>query len=151
MAGQAIWQYPKRSACSRQCETQEGHGELEKSLETWDQVDWILNLLFNTCAVWGKFSFSYFLLNFYEQLAPLAICSEYKHQYHMQIIVSTTYGCVEGCAPFKVSDLQTSLEIQQKNPPCNEGDKGLIPGWGTKIAHATELLILYHSKRDREP
>ena len=22
--------------------------------------------------------------------------------------------------------------------PCNAGDKGLIPGWGTKIPHATE-------------
>ena len=58
----------------------------------------------------------------------------------MYIIVSSTYGCVEGCAPFKVSDLETSLAIQQKNPPWNEGDKGLIPGWGTKIPHSAEQL-----------
>ena len=25
-----------------------------------------------------------------------------------------------------------------KNLPCNEGDVGLIPGWGTKIPHAME-------------
>ena len=23
-----------------------------------------------------------------------------------------------------------------KNPPCNAGDEGSIPGWGTKIPHA---------------
>ena len=27
-----------------------------------------------------------------------------------------------------------------KNPPCNAGDTGLIPGWGTKIPYATEQL-----------
>ena len=27
-----------------------------------------------------------------------------------------------------------------KNPPCNARDKGLIPGQGTKIPHAMELL-----------
>ena len=66
----------------------------------------------------------------------------------MYIIVSSTYGCVEGYAPFKVSDLETSLEIQQKNPPWNEGDKGLIPGWGTKIPHTTELLSLCTTARE---
>ena len=25
-----------------------------------------------------------------------------------------------------------------KNPPCNAGDMGSIPGWGTKIPQATE-------------
>ena len=28
-----------------------------------------------------------------------------------------------------------------RNLPCNEGDMGLIPGWGTKIPHATEQLL----------
>ena len=28
-----------------------------------------------------------------------------------------------------------------KNLPCTAGDLGLIPGWGTKIPHATEQLI----------
>ena len=27
-----------------------------------------------------------------------------------------------------------------KNLPCNAGDAGLIPGWGTKIPHAVEQL-----------
>ena len=27
-----------------------------------------------------------------------------------------------------------------KNPPCNAGDVGLIPAWGTTIPHATEQL-----------
>ena len=27
-----------------------------------------------------------------------------------------------------------------KNPPCNAGDKGSIPGWGTKILHALGQL-----------
>ena len=27
-----------------------------------------------------------------------------------------------------------------KNPPCNAGDVGLIPGQGTKIPHAVEQL-----------
>ena len=25
-----------------------------------------------------------------------------------------------------------------KNPPCNAGDTGLIPGWGTKVPRALE-------------
>jgi len=29
-----------------------------------------------------------------------------------------------------------------KNPPCNAGDMGLIPGWGTKIPHAAGQLNL---------
>ena len=28
-----------------------------------------------------------------------------------------------------------------KNPPCNSGDAGSTPGWGTKIPHAMEQLI----------
>ena len=28
-----------------------------------------------------------------------------------------------------------------KNLPCNAGDTGLIPGWGTKIPHVEEQLI----------
>ena len=28
-----------------------------------------------------------------------------------------------------------------KNLPCNAGDTGLIPGWGTKVPHAEEQLI----------
>ena len=27
-----------------------------------------------------------------------------------------------------------------KNPPCNAGDMGSIPGWGTKIPHAMEQI-----------
>ena len=27
-----------------------------------------------------------------------------------------------------------------KNSPCNAGDSGLIPGWGTKVPHASEKL-----------
>ena len=27
-----------------------------------------------------------------------------------------------------------------KNQPCDAGDAGLIPGWGTKIPHATGLM-----------
>ena len=27
-----------------------------------------------------------------------------------------------------------------KNPPCNAGDAGSIPGWGTKIPHAVGQL-----------
>ena len=29
-----------------------------------------------------------------------------------------------------------------RNLPCNEGDMGLIPGWGTKIPHAAGQLNL---------
>ena len=44
-----------------------------------------------------------------------------------------------------------------KNQPCNAGDRGLIPGWGTKIPHAekqlstpvatTEPVSVNHNKR----
>ena len=27
-----------------------------------------------------------------------------------------------------------------ENPPCNARDMGLIPGWGSKIPHASEQL-----------
>ena len=44
-----------------------------------------------------------------------------------------------------------------KNPPCNAGDMGLIPGRGTKIPHAMELLsprtttreFMYFTERSR--
>ena len=46
-----------------------------------------------------------------------------------------------------------------KNPPSNAGDAGSIPGWGTKILHATgqlspcpttiELVLL--NQRSRKP
>ena len=29
-----------------------------------------------------------------------------------------------------------------KNPPCSAGDEGLIPSWGTEIAHAAQQLSL---------
>ena len=29
-----------------------------------------------------------------------------------------------------------------KNLPCNAGDGGSIPGWGSKIPHAVEMLQL---------
>ena len=29
-----------------------------------------------------------------------------------------------------------------KNPPCNAGDAGLIPDWGSKIPYASEQLSL---------
>ena len=35
-----------------------------------------------------------------------------------------------------------------KNPPCNVGDMGLIPGLGTKIAHAVEQLSPRATKRE---
>ena len=46
-----------------------------------------------------------------------------------------------------------------KNPPCNAGDTGLIPGQETKIPHATEQLspcchsleAVCHNYRVREP
>ena len=36
-----------------------------------------------------------------------------------------------------------------KNLPCNAGDSGLIPGWGTKIPHAAGQLSL--STTNTEP
>ena len=30
-----------------------------------------------------------------------------------------------------------------KNPPCNAGDMGLIPGWGNNIPQATRQLSPY--------
>ena len=30
-----------------------------------------------------------------------------------------------------------------KNLPCHAGDAGSIPGWGTKIPHATEQLSMH--------
>ena len=29
-----------------------------------------------------------------------------------------------------------------RNPPCNAGDMGSVPDWGTKIPHATGQLSL---------
>ena len=51
-----------------------------------------------------------------------------------------------------------------KNPPCNTGDRGLLPGRGTKIPHASTIKAhvlcgshtitresLRHDKRSRVP
>ena len=46
-----------------------------------------------------------------------------------------------------------------KNSPCNAGDTGSIPGWGTEIPHAGEQLrpgaaateTVGHSESTREP
>ena len=35
-----------------------------------------------------------------------------------------------------------------KNPPCNAGDVGLIPGWGTMIPHTIEQLNLWTTTRE---
>ena len=35
-----------------------------------------------------------------------------------------------------------------KKMPCNAWDVGLIPGWGTKIPHATEQLSPYATARE---
>ena len=35
-----------------------------------------------------------------------------------------------------------------KNQPCNAGDVGSIPGWGTKIPHAAEQLSLHSTTRE---
>ena len=35
-----------------------------------------------------------------------------------------------------------------KNPPSNAGDKGSVPGWGTKIPHATGQLSLCATTRE---
>ena len=35
-----------------------------------------------------------------------------------------------------------------KNPPCNAGDVGSIPGWGTKMPHAAEKLSLRATTRE---
>ena len=35
-----------------------------------------------------------------------------------------------------------------KNPPCNAGDVGLIPGWGTKIPHAVRQLSPQAATKD---
>ena len=37
-----------------------------------------------------------------------------------------------------------------KNLPCNAGEVGLIPGWGTKIPHATEQLRPCATAREPE-
>ena len=38
-----------------------------------------------------------------------------------------------------------------KNPPCNAGDAGLIPGGGTKIPHAMEPVSPCMATRVRAP
>ena len=35
-----------------------------------------------------------------------------------------------------------------KNPPCNAGDAGLIPGRGNKIPHASEQLSLHFANTE---
>ena len=37
-----------------------------------------------------------------------------------------------------------------KNPSCNAGDSGSIPGWGTKIPHAAEQLRVCATRDNRE-
>ena len=37
-----------------------------------------------------------------------------------------------------------------KNPPCNSGEAGLIPGWRTKILHAAEQLSLYTTTGEKQ-
>ena len=37
-----------------------------------------------------------------------------------------------------------------KNPSCNAGDSGSIPGWGTKIPDAAEQLRAYATRDNRE-
>ena len=34
-----------------------------------------------------------------------------------------------------------------KNPPFNAGDEGVVPGQGTKIPHAVELLRLHELEK----
>ena len=36
-----------------------------------------------------------------------------------------------------------------KNPPSNAGDAGLIPGWGTKIPHATGQLSPHEATEEK--
>ena len=38
-----------------------------------------------------------------------------------------------------------------KNPPSNAGDAGSIPGWGTRIPHATGQLRLRATTREPAP
>ena len=38
---------------------------------------------------------------------------------------------------------------KEKDLSCNEGDTGSIPGWGTKILHATEQLRLGAATKTR--
>ena len=37
-----------------------------------------------------------------------------------------------------------------KNSPCNAGDMGLVPGWGTNIPHAMEHLGLHVTTKTRD-
>ena len=49
----------------------------------------------------------------------------------------------------KVTDHGDFLgDLVVKNPPSNAGDVGLIPGWGTKIAHARGQLSLHTTTRE---
>ena len=34
------------------------------------------------------------------------------------------------------------IHIKKKNPPSNAGEMGSIPGWGTKIPHASRQLSM---------
>ena len=38
----------------------------------------------------------------------------------------------------KIKKKTHSGKKKKKNLPCNVGNSGLIPGWGTKIPHAVE-------------
>ena len=48
----------------------------------------------------------------------------------------------------KINDWDFHGDPEVKNPACNARDSGLIPGWGTKIPHATEQLSLHTSARE---
>ena len=64
------------------------------------------------------------------------------------------WGCVEAPGTFRYSTLENSLAVSYqvenirdfpggpvvKNPSCNAGDTGSIPGRGTKIPHAAGQL-----------
>ena len=38
------------------------------------------------------------------------------------------------------------VQWKDKSPPCNAGDSGSVPGQGTKISHAVELLSLHTTR-----
>ena len=70
------------------------------------------------------------------------------------------YLCVLLSTHLKKKSEYTSLVIWWlKNPPCNAGNAGSIPGQGTKNPHAAELLSLCaitrepvgHNKRTQMP
>ena len=61
-----------------------------------------------------------------------------------------TQGCCEAkYNPQRMVDAQKKMVVRNfpggpvvENPPCNAGDVGSIPGWGTRIPHAAGQLSL---------